>query len=137
MELSLKMNIGLFISISFHNFKFNIILKTNIWITTLSITSILISIKSYLNSYTVHSLKSYDITTKIAFTKNQLSPDNSWISLYPISSKNYATFTCSVWHLDWARSSGFGSYVNNSFPDQSNWNSCFIYELIFLFLLLT
>jgi len=49
-----------------------------------------------LNLYTVHSLKYYDITTKIAFTKNQLSPDNSWISLCPTSSKNHATFTCSV-----------------------------------------
>jgi hypothetical protein len=35
------------------------------------------SINSYLNFYTVHSLNLYDKTTKIAFTKYQLSPDNS------------------------------------------------------------
>jgi len=57
--------------------------------------------------------KLYNITTKIAFTKYQLSPDYSWISLCPTSSKNYATFTCSVYYQDWARSSGFGSYINN------------------------
>src|SRR6202035_4606500 len=87
---------------SFHIIQFNVILKygphppvakpggvgvnlarpeegerDSIWITSPSKTSILISIKPCLNLYTVHSLKYYDITTKIAFTKNQLSPDNS------------------------------------------------------------
>ncbi len=70
-ELSIELNF------SFHIIQFTIILKYNYWTTTPSNISILVSIKSYLNLYTVHSFKFYDITTKIAFTKNQLSPDNS------------------------------------------------------------
>lgn len=73
-----------------------------------------ISIKSYMNWHTVHPYKVYyDLTTNIAFTKNQLSPGYSRLSLCPISSKNSATFTCSVLYLNWASSPGFGSYVNN------------------------
>lgn len=113
--------------LNFFQFKNNFGLN----ILPLFLTSLLI-ISNFIWIYnTVPSFNYYDITTKIAFTKNQLSPDNSWISLCPISSKNSATFTCSVWYLNWTRSSGFGSYINNYYLYLIYWNSRFIYEFFY------